>query len=194
MIPNMTVMAPADENELQHMLHTALALNGPVSIRYPRGASVGVPVDPEPKVLPIGKGVRWKDGSDVTILAIGNRVHPAVEAAHLLDDIGVSAGVINMRFVKPLDLEIIKEALSRSSRLVTVEENVLQGGFGSAVLEALDETEAQVLRIGLPDGFVEHGAPNILYDQVGLSSPKIARRVALWLGREFQEKEVAAAI
>jgi 1-deoxy-D-xylulose-5-phosphate synthase len=191
MIPNMTVMAPADENELQHMLHTALALNGPVSIRYPRGASVGVPVDPEPKALPIGKGARWKDGNDVTILAIGTRVHPAVEAAHLLEDAGISTGVVNMRFVKPLDLEIIKESLSKSSRLVTVEENVLQGGFGSAVLEALDGTEAQVLRIGLPDDFVEHGAPNLLYDKVGITAPKIAARVAEWMGRKL-EKEVAA--
>ncbi|MBI3552442.1 MAG: 1-deoxy-D-xylulose-5-phosphate synthase [Elusimicrobia bacterium] len=191
MIPNMTVMAPADENELQHMLRTALALNAPVSIRYPRGVSVGVPVDAEPKTLPVGKGVRWKDGSDVTILAIGSRVHPAVEAAHMLDDIGVSAGVLNMRFVKPLDVELLKEAASRTGRLVTVEDNVLQGGFGSAVLEALEESETRVLRLGLPDGFVEHGAPNLLYDAVGLSAPKIAARVAEWLGRKL-EKEITA--
>jgi 1-deoxy-D-xylulose-5-phosphate synthase len=194
MIPGMTVMAPADENELQHMLRTALALGTPASIRYPRGNSVGVPVDDEPKALPVGKGVRWKDGNDVTILAIGSRVHPAVEAAHMLEDIGLSVGVINMRFVKPMDVELLKEVAAKTPRLVTVEDNVLQGGFGSAVLESLGNTEAQVLRLGLPDGYVEHGAPDILYDKVGLSAPKIAHQVAEWMGRKFENKEVAAAI
>jgi 1-deoxy-D-xylulose-5-phosphate synthase len=181
MIPGMTVAAPADENELQHMLHTAIRFDGPISLRYPRGAGVGVAMDAEPKVLPIGKGVTLKDGADVTILAIGNRVHPALEAAQMLEDRGISCGVVNMRFVKPLDVELLKECAAKTPRLVTVEDNVLPGGFGSAVLEALAPGRVDVLRLGLPDGFVEHGAPHLLYDLVGLSAPKIAERIAAWM-------------
>jgi 1-deoxy-D-xylulose-5-phosphate synthase len=189
MIPGMTVAAPADENELQHMLRTALRFDGPMSIRYPRGAGVGVQLDAEPKELPIGKGVRLKDGNDVTILAIGNRVHPALEAATMLEDRGISCGVVNMRFVKPLDVELLKECAIKTPRLVTVEDNVLQGGFGSAVLEALTPGRAEVLRLGIPDQFVEHGAPHLLYESLGLSAPKIAERVAAWLP---QKAKVAA--
>jgi 1-deoxy-D-xylulose-5-phosphate synthase len=181
MIPGMTVMAPADENELQNMLRTAIELNTPVSIRYPRGAGVGVAMDADPKALPVGKGVRLKDGNDVTLLAIGNRVHPALEAAMLLEDKGYSVGVVNMRFVKPLDTELLKECAARTPRLVTIEDNVIQGGFGSAVLEALTPGRAEVLRLGIPDAFVEHGAPQLLYDSIGLSAPKIAERIAAWL-------------
>jgi 1-deoxy-D-xylulose-5-phosphate synthase len=182
MIPGMTVAAPADENELQHMLHTAIRFDGPISLRYPRGVGVGVAMDAEPKTLPIGKGVTLKDGADLTILAIGNRVHPALEAAQLLEDRGISCGVVNMRFVKPLDVDLLKECAAKTPRLVTIEDNVLQGGFGSAVLEALPPgTKAEVLRLGLPDSFVEHGAPHLLYDIVGLSAPKIAERIAAWM-------------
>ena len=181
MIPGMTVMAPADENELQNMLRTAIELNAPVSIRYPRGAGIGVAMDPEAKAIPVGKGARLKDGNDVTLLAIGNRVHPALEAAQILEDKGFSVGVVNMRFVKPLDVELLKECAAKTPRLVTIEDNVIQGGFGSAVLEALTPGRAEVLRIGIPDSFVEHGAPHLLYDSIGLSGPKIAERVAAWL-------------
>ncbi|MDE2490284.1 MAG: 1-deoxy-D-xylulose-5-phosphate synthase [Elusimicrobia bacterium] len=181
MIPGMTIMAPADENELRHMLRTAIRFDGPVSIRYPRGASVGVAADAEPRDLPIGKGVLLKDGSDVTILAIGNRVHPALEAAQALEDRGISCGVANMRFVKPLDVELLRERAAKTPRLVTVEDNALAGGFGSAVLEALTPGRAEVLRLGLPDDFVPHGAPHLLYDAVGLSPEKIAERIAAWV-------------
>jgi 1-deoxy-D-xylulose-5-phosphate synthase len=181
MIPGMTVMAPADENELQNMLRTAIRFDGPIALRYPRGSGIGVAMDPEPKEIPIGKGVRLKDGHDVTLLAIGSRVHPALEAAQLLEDRGVSAAVVNMRFVKPLDVELLRECAARTPRLVTIEDNVITGGFGSAVLEALTPGRAEVLRLGLPDGFVEHGAPHLLYDMVGLSAPKIAERVAAWV-------------
>jgi 1-deoxy-D-xylulose-5-phosphate synthase len=191
MIPGMTVAAPADENELQHMLRTALRFDGPISIRYPRGAGVGVSMDSEPKELPIGKGVRLKDGADLTILAIGNRVHPALEAAALLEDRGISCGVVNMRFVKPLDAELVRECAAKTPRLVTVEDGVLQGGFGSAVLEALTPGRAEVLRLGIPDQFVEHGAPHLLYESLGLTGPKIAERVAAWLPQKA--KATAAA-
>ncbi|MEK7382414.1 MAG: transketolase C-terminal domain-containing protein, partial [Elusimicrobiota bacterium] len=121
------------------------------------------------------------DGADVTILAIGNRVHPALEASQILEDQGLSCGVVNMRFVKPLDVDLLKECAAKTPRLVTVEDNVIQGGFGSAVLEALTPGRAEVLRLGIPDSFVEHGAPHLLYDAVGLSGPKIAQRVAAWI-------------
>jgi 1-deoxy-D-xylulose-5-phosphate synthase len=186
MIPGMTIMAPADENELQHMLRTALRFNGPIAIRYPRGAGVGVAMDPEPKELPIGKGVRLKDGHDVTILAVGNRVHPALEAATLLEDRGVSCGVVNMRFVKPLDVELLKECAASTPRLVTFEDNALAGGFGSAVLESLGSVRSEVLRLGIPDQFVEHGAPHLLYDALGLTAAKAAERIAAWLPRKTQ--------
>ncbi|MDE2290932.1 MAG: 1-deoxy-D-xylulose-5-phosphate synthase, partial [Elusimicrobia bacterium] len=152
MIPGMTVMAPADENELQHMLKTALTMNAPVSLRYPRGEGVGVKLDPVLETIPVGKGVRVRDGHDVTIAAIGNRVAPAVAAAELLAKSGLSVGVLNMRFVKPMDRDLLLQALGKSDRLVTVEDKVIQGGFGSAVLEALAEAKrpAQVLRLGLP--------------------------------------------
>ncbi len=181
MIPGMTVMAPADENELRHMLRTAIRFDGPVSIRYPRGAGVGLAPDAVSRELPIGKGALLKDGSDVTILAIGNRVHPALEAAQILEDKGISCAVANMRFVKPLDLELLRERAAKTPRLVTVEDNVLTGGFGSAVLEALPAGRTEVLRLGLPDDFVPHGAPHLLYDAMGLSAAKIAERVAAWM-------------
>ncbi len=195
MIPGMTVMAPADENELQHMLRTSLALNGPASIRYPRGAAVGVAMDDEPQALPVGKGLRLKEGNDVTLVAIGNRVHPAIEAAQMLDDMGISAGVLNMRFVKPLDTALLLEAAAKTPKLVTIEDNIIQGGFGSACLEALSaaNSPAQVLRLGLPDAFVGHGAPNLLYDSVGLSAPKIAARVGDWLKHKKHHGEAVAA-
>ena len=153
-------------------------------------------MDAEPSPLPIGKGVRVKDGNDVTLVAIGNRVHPAVEAAQMLEDMGISAGVLNMRFVKPLDTALLFEAAVRTPRLVTIEDNVLQGGFGSACLEALcgrlDGPRTQVLRIGLPDRFIEHGAPHLLYDAVGLSPNKIAGSVAEWLGHKAHPVVVGA--
>ena len=184
LIPNITVMAPADENELRHMLRTALTLDGPAALRYPRGLGVGVALDPEPRALPVGKGTRLKDGSAVTILAIGDRVHPALAAAHLLDDQGIDTGVINMRFVKPLDEELVRAAAAATPRLVTVEDNALPGGFGSAVLEAVSGSGAQVLRLGIPDRWIEHGSLSQLYDLTGISSQKIAQRVAEWLGHK----------
>lgn len=184
MIPHMTVMAPADENELQHMLKTALAMNAPVSLRYPRGEGTGAKLDPVMETIPVGKGVRLRDGHDVTLAAIGNRVQPALEAARILEGAGISAGVLNMRFVKPLDRDLILQALEKSDRLVTVEDNVIQGGFGSAVLESLADARrtAHVLRLGIPDHFVPHGTMDQLYAQLGLDAQGIARRTAEWLG------------
>ena len=158
-IPNLILAAPADENEMQHMLKTAFDAKAPFVLRYPRGTGFGVKLDDEPQDLPIGKGVWLKKGKDATILAIGNRVHPALAAAEALKKHKIDCGVVNMRFVKPLDTQIIDEALKVSKHLVTVEDNMLAGGFGSAVAEYLADKQAnfKLLRLGIGDEFVEHG-------------------------------------
>ncbi|OGR43193.1 MAG: 1-deoxy-D-xylulose-5-phosphate synthase [Elusimicrobia bacterium GWA2_56_46] len=182
MLPDLAVMAPADEDELQHMLYTALELNMPVMLRYPRGRGFGVKMAAEFKRLPLGKGRLLSRGRDVNILAIGNRVHPAVEAAELLKARGVDAGVADMRFIKPLDGGLVKE-LAGLGRLVTVEDNALETGFGSAVLEYLNENAIQsnLLRLGIPDRYIEQGRPDELYEDLGLSSGKMADKIAEWL-------------
>jgi 1-deoxy-D-xylulose-5-phosphate synthase len=149
-------------------------------------------MDPEARPLPVGKGVRLKEGAAVTLLAIGDRVHPALAAAQLLDDMGVQTGVINMRFVKPIDEELLRQAAAATPRLVTVENNALPGGFGSAVLEALGGVPAQVLRLGIPDRWVEHGSLDQIHDLAGISSQKIAQRVAEWLGLQPRPAAPAA--
>ena len=182
-IPNMVVMAPKDENELQHMLYTAVRHQGPVAVRYPRGAGVGVSLDWELKELPIGQGELLREGTDVLFLAIGNMVYPALKAAHLLEKEGLSAAVVNARFVKPLDRELILNLARRIKKVVTVEENVLQGGFGAAVLELLAQEglNIPVKMIGLPDKFIEHGAPDLLREKYGLTPQGIAQNVLSWL-------------
>ncbi len=180
--PNLIIAAPADENELGHLLKTALESNKPFVLRYPRGAGFNVEVDKELKTFPIGKGVWLKKGKDVTIIAIGNRVHPALEAAEILKEKGINAAVINARFVKPLDTEILAQALKNSPAVVTVEDNALCGGFGSAVAEYLTSQDKpfRLLRLGLPDEFVEHGKSAQLYEQLGLTAQKIAEQILQW--------------
>ena len=180
--PNLIIAAPADENELGHLLKTALESNKPFVLRYPRGAGFNVEVDKELKTLPIGKGVWLKKGKEATIIAIGNRVHPALEAAEILKEKGINAAVINARFVKPLDTEILAQALKNSPAVVTVEDNALCGGFGSAVAEYLTSQDKpfRLLRLGLPDEFVEHGKSAQLYEQLGLTAQKIAEQILQW--------------
>ncbi|MBR2082976.1 MAG: 1-deoxy-D-xylulose-5-phosphate synthase [Elusimicrobiaceae bacterium] len=181
-IPNLIMAAPADENELQHLLKTAVSSQAPFVLRYPRGAGFGIPLDKELKVLDIGKGSWMTKGKDLTILAIGNRVYPALKAAEQLREKGVDAGVINMRFIKPLDTALIDEALKRTSKLVTVEDNMLAGGFGSAVAEYLVDhhKNAHLLRLGIGDEFVQHGKSALLYDQVGISQSAIVKHILQW--------------
>ena len=181
-VPDLIISAPADENELQHLLKTGLDANLPFVLRYPRGAGFGVEMEAKPKRLEIGKGVWLKHGKDLTIAAIGNRVHPALKAAQLLEEKGLHCGVINMRFVKPLDTAILDEALKTSPRLVTVEDNSLIGGFGSAVAEytADKQTPCRLLRLGIPDAFVEHGKSAQLYYQLGLNAEQIAEKILNW--------------
>ena len=182
MLPDMIVMAPADENELQHMLATALACGRPAVLRYPRGKGFGVPLDAAPAVLPLGKGRTLLPGRTVNFLAIGNRVHPAMKAAQLLKSRGIDAGVSDMRFVKPLDTGLIQR-LAALGPLITVEDNALAGGFGSAVLEYLNAAaiDAKVLRLGIPDAWVEHGKVEELYEDLGLTAEKLAGGAAAWL-------------
>lgn len=181
-LPDVVAMAPADENELRHMLATALDCGLPALLRYPRGRGFGVPLDPEPKVLPLGKGRVLSRGRDVNFLAIGSRVHPAVKAAELLKASGIDAGVADMRFIKPLDGALIRE-LAAAGPVITVEDNALAGGFGSAVLELLNEQglQARVLRLGIGDAYVEQGKPEELYADVGLTPEKMAGAAAHWL-------------
>lgn len=182
-IPNLILAAPADENEMQHMLKTAFDANAPFVLRYPRGTGFGVKLDDEPQDLPIGKGVWLKKGKDATILAIGNRVHPALAAAEALKKHKIDCGVVNMRFVKPLDTQIIDEALKVSKHLVTVEDNMLAGGFGSAVAEYLADKQAnfKLLRLGIGDEFVEHGKVANLFDKLGLNAGQMTDHILKWI-------------
>ncbi|MFH0887130.1 MAG: 1-deoxy-D-xylulose-5-phosphate synthase [bacterium] len=183
-IPNMVVMAPKDENELQNMLFTALRYHeGPTAIRYPRGAGLGIPMDKKMSEIPIGCGevvYKGKKAADVLIIAIGNMVYPSIEAAKKLDEQKIGAKVINARFVKPLDEKLIIKSIKGIKHVITAEEGALMGGFGSAVLEMLQDHDikAPVTRIGLPDEFIEHGAPQILRDKYGLTAEGIAEKVS----------------
>ena len=177
-LPNMVVMAPGDENELCRMLATALNHDGPIAFRYPRGPAAGVRLDKEILPLPIGKGKVLENGDDVLILAIGRPVGDALEARNILQGKGISAAVVNCRFVKPLDADLICSLAEKIPRIITVEENVRQGGFGSAVLETLNEndfTGVHVERIGIADIFVEHGPQRLLRSEYGIDVPAIVR-------------------
>jgi len=172
-LPNMTVMAPKDENELRKMLFTALSHDGPIALRYPRGIASGVKIETELTPIPIGKGEIISSGSDILILAIGRSVAYAIEARSLLLEKGIRATVVNCRFVKPLDIELITSLAGKIPKIVTVEENVLCGGFGSAVLECLSNnrmSDYSIERLGVPDIFVEHGPQKLLRSKYGLDA------------------------
>jgi 1-deoxy-D-xylulose-5-phosphate synthase len=177
-IPNMIVMAPKDENEFQHMLKTAIACGRPASVRYPRGAGVGVTMDDTPQALPIGKAEVVCEGADLAIVAIGSTVYPALAAANHLRREGIHARVVNARFVKPLDRELIGETARSLKKIITVEENVLMGGFGSAVLEAFEQMgihDVQVKRLGVDDEFVPHATQAELRSRYGIDEAGIIR-------------------
>ena len=178
LIPNLLVSAPKDENELQHLLFTALEANHPMAIRYPRGAGLGVAMDTELHSIPIGSGEILRHGEDVVILSLGATVAPSLEAAQELATNGVQATVVNSRFAKPLDSELITGIASRIKHLITVEENMISGGFGSGVLTLLQKSgicDVRVKSIGIPDEFVEHGTQAILRAKYGLDAKGIAR-------------------
>ncbi len=178
-IPNAIVAVPGDENDLQHLVYTAYLHPGPFAIRIPRGAATGVPLDPELRRLPIGKGAVVREGKDVAIFALGKPAAAALEAANRLADYGVACGVVNPLFVKPLDIDLLLDIARTTGRIVTVEENVLAGGFGSAVIEALNdagERDIAVHRIGFPDAFIEQGTAASQRRQLELDADGIVQQ------------------
>jgi 1-deoxy-D-xylulose-5-phosphate synthase len=185
-IPNIVVMAPKDENEFQHMLKTAVECGCPVSVRYPRGKGVGVSIDDTPRSLEIGKGEVILDGNDIAIVAIGCTVCPAVAASEKLKAEGISAMVINSRFVKPLDEELLCDVAKSIKKVITVEENVLMGGFGSAVLEMFEKAgiyDVTVKRLGIRDEFAEHATQTELRSMYGIDEDGIAKTVRKMMGK-----------
>jgi len=186
-LPNMTLMAPKDENELQHMLATAIELGRPAAIRYPRGNGYGVPLDQTLSPLPVGKAEVLRTGSDGLIVALGSMVIPALEAAGLLEEQhGIRLTVVNARFVKPLDNGLILELAGNFDSLITVEENALQGGFGTAVLELLEEhglSGTRVLRLGYPDSYIPQGEQHELRAMLGLDPAGMCSAVRSFLSR-----------
>jgi 1-deoxy-D-xylulose-5-phosphate synthase len=187
-MPGFVVMAPKDENELRHMLKTAVMFNGPASVRYPRGNGLGVPMDEEMRELEIGKAEILREGSDVAILGIGTLVQHCLKAADKLAADGINATVVNARFVKPLDADLIL-ALARShGSIVTVEDHYLMAGFGSAVMELLEENQlhdVRVLRFGFPDKLIEHASQNLLLAKYGLDADGIHTTVKEFIAKKY---------
>lgn len=179
-MPNLTIMAPKDENELRQMLSTAIAMAGPVVLRYPRGCGLGVPIEVDFNGIPIGKAEQISLGGKIAFVGIGSMVDACVKASDLLSANGIESTVINARFVKPLDHVLLQQLAGQMDVIVTVEDNVLAGGFGSAVLELLNEhqlNDVKVLRFGLPDHFVEQGSRNGLLEKYNLTGETIAATV-----------------
>jgi 1-deoxy-D-xylulose-5-phosphate synthase len=183
-LPNIVLMAPRDEAELANMLHTALLHDdGPVALRYPRGEGEGVPVPETPLALEIGRGELLREGERVALLGYGYGASLALRAARVLAEAhGIEPTVADARFAKPLDVELVERLAADHDVIVTVEENVLPGGFGAAVLEELADRDklagTRILRLGLPDRFVTHGSPALLREEVGLTPEAVAERVA----------------
>jgi len=185
-IPGLAVATPKDENELQHLIYTGVKANRPMAIRYPRGSGPGIALDADLHEVPFGKGEVLRTGSDVAIVALGTTVYPSLEAAQILSKEGVDCTVINARFAKPLDADLIVETAKKVKRLLTVEENTLAGGFGSAVLQSLQAhglRDVQVRCLGIPDEFVEHAPQSVLRAKYSLDASGIAG----WIVDSFPE-------
>jgi 1-deoxy-D-xylulose-5-phosphate synthase len=192
-LPNITLAAPRDEAQLKHLLRTALTQGGPFGLRYPRGEGVGalLPGVREVRAIPVGRGEILREGSRVALIGYGTGVGKALEAADLLAEHDLDVTVADARFAKPLDVELMCTLAADHELLVTVEEGVLAGGFGSGVWEALNDAVApagtlpRILRVGLPDRYVTHGKPALLHAEVGFTGRDIARRIeaALFAGR-----------
>ncbi len=180
LIPNIIVAAPKDENELQHLLYTAVKSVRPMAVRYPRGSGLGVPLDAILHEIPLGKAEMVRNGDNVAIIALGSSVDPSLEAAHQLARKGIEAAVVNARFAKPLDKHLITDLTKRVKNIVTVEENALIGGFGESVIKLLEDSgfcDIKVKNIGIPDEFVEQGTQPILRAKYGLDAKGIYRQV-----------------
>ena len=195
--PNMVCMAPKDENELRHMLKTAFETGHPTSLRYPRGNGFGVAIDPELRSLPVGKGEVMREGEQAAIFAIGTEVWPAFHAAEKLAREGVQVAVINGRFIKPLDDELILKYCKPFAKIITVEEGSLAGGFGSAIMERAQQLglrEIEFHRIGIPDEYVHHGSQDVLRAHYDLHTDGIARRVREFLRGERDADQLPVAV
>jgi 1-deoxy-D-xylulose-5-phosphate synthase len=194
-IPGMVVMAPRDENELRDMLYTAIQYRGgPIALRYPRGNALGVPIKFGFDLSPIGKGEIVRQGRDVAILALGNMVEPSLKAAVALMREEISAEVVSMRFVKPLDEDLLDDVIARFKYIMTVEDGVVHGGFGNAVLESIVRRRHIGLHVkihGVPDRFIEHGTPKELYSLLKLDAEGIAATVKDFLLERTLEKDPA---
>lgn len=186
MLPKMVIMAPKDEAELRNMLFTAVEYkNGPIAMRYPRGSVLGVEVKEEFELLPIGKGEVLREGSDIAILAVGNMVRFASAAAEKLINHNINMEVVNMRFIKPLDTDLLDKIASKFDKIITIEENSIVGGFGSGVLEYFADKgyRNNILRLGLPDAYVEHGTQDQLYNILKIDTDGIVENVQKYLGK-----------
>ena len=193
-VPNMVVMAPKDENELQHMVKSCISYDRPTAVRYSRGSSLGVDMDPRPQALPLGKGELLREGKDIALVAIGVTVHQAAAAAERLAQEGISAAVVNARFVKPLDADLIESVAREVKCLLTVEESAVMGGFGSAVLETLAQKGIINLRtkcLGLPDWYIEQGPQDLLREKYGLTADGIHQQAKELLAQVAGRAEVA---
>src|SRR5205085_9251423 len=184
-LPNMVLMAPRDEAMLVHMLRTATQHDGPIALRYPRGEGEGVPLPAAPEPVEVGRGEVLREGERVALVGYGLGVPLALGAAGTLEDHGLAPTVVDARFAKPLDTELLEQLARTHELIVTVEDNVLMGGFGSAVLEALADADllgdTRVVRFGIPDRYVTHGKPNLLREEIGLTPEAIAERVSAFV-------------
>ncbi|MCX7857849.1 MAG: 1-deoxy-D-xylulose-5-phosphate synthase [Deltaproteobacteria bacterium] len=185
-MPNMVIMAPKDENELRNMLFSAYSYGKPVAIRYPRGEVQGVKMDEDFRLIPIGTWEILKDGSDIFIIACGTIVNEACLVAEALEAQGIKCGVVNGRFVKPIDYQTLRKVATRSERILTLEENSIVGGFGAGVLEALSDMDITlpVKRIGIPDEFLPHGSQHSLRRKVNLTKEGIEEKIREWLKKD----------
>jgi 1-deoxy-D-xylulose-5-phosphate synthase len=192
-IPNMVAMAPKDEDELADMLYTAMLHEGPCAIRYPRGSGPGVKVKPHPTALAIGRAEVISEGDEVAIFGLGALLPMAQELALKLKELGFSAAVINPRFVKPLDRDLVARYAQRVGVIVTFEDHVLMGGFGSAMLETLSEMrlETPIVRIGWPDRFIEHGKVEALRAKYGISVEAALEKLAPYLAESSRKRLLA---
>ena len=193
-IPGMIIMAPKDESELRDMLYTAVKFEGgPVALRYPRGAGLGVELKNHFDLLEIGKSERLREGKDVALLAVGTMVNYSLQASSILENAGINCEVINMRFVKPIDSEALDDISSRFSKIVTLEENSLSGGFGSSVSEYFTDHnyKSDILRIGLPDEFIEHGSQAELHRLLAIDPQGISEKVRIFVENKNYKHEVA---
>ncbi|UCD09636.1 MAG: 1-deoxy-D-xylulose-5-phosphate synthase [Dehalococcoidales bacterium] len=180
LIPNLIISAPKDENELRHLLYTAIKCGKPMAVRYPRGTGLGVSTDDDLHIIPVGKAEVLREGSDIAVIAIGVTVQAAMNAAESLSEQGIEATVINSRFAKPLDSELILELAGRIKRIITVEENTVKGGFGNCILDLLQKEnvcDVQVKCLGVPDKFVEQGTQEIIRNKYGLDAAGIEAAV-----------------